>query len=175
MNNELKQSLGVAGVGAAAAAAGFGASKAYGNDSGTSVMYSAGAGLTASVLAHVIQKKVNERQPIAGKTNSLLASLVAGTGVSVASLTGLNALLNNKAFMSRAQKANKTVFDSPVGKSLTGLNKALSDTVQAIPYLNKGKNLSKAVGRNKPAIASLLAGAATVPFVYNALRGSGSD
>jgi hypothetical protein len=185
MKESVRQNLTTAGIGTAAGAAGFAAAKGLGNDGATSTAVGAGVGLTAALLAAVINRKVKQRPPLMSPTNAAIASATGGGAIGIASLTGMNALSENDSYKKGVSKASDFILDlatkpnAPIqnafGKSLLELG-SLSGTPAAWDNNSSWiKNVFNAARRHKRIGASALIGLASTPFIYNALRGNGSD
>lgn len=185
MKESVRQNLTAAGIGTAAGAAGFAAAKGLGNDGATSTAVGAGVGLTAALLAAVINRKVKQRPPVMSPGNAAVTSALGGGSLGIASLTGINTVLDSAQYKSGVNKAHNFVEglakspNSPIknafGKALLDIGK-LPGSPQPWSDNNSWiKNVFNAARRHKRIGASALIGLASTPFIYNALRGNGSD
>ena len=185
MKESLRQNLTTAGIGTAAGAAGFAAAKGLGNDGATSTAVGAGVGITAALLAAVINRKVKQQSPLMSPGNATIASALGGGSLGIASLTGMNAISENAQYKSSVNKAKNFIEDlayAPNAPLKNAFGNALLDIGNLPgypePWSDKNswiKNVFNAARRHKRIGASALIGAASMPFIYNALRGNGSD
>lgn len=185
MKESVRQNLTTAGIGTAAGAAGFAAAKGLGNDGATSTAVGAGVGLTAALLAAVIHRKTSQRSPIMSPGAAATTSLIGGGAVGMGSLAGMNAISDNAQYKTGVNKAKNFIYamaaqpDAPIknafGRALLDIGRLSSPASEWSDNKSWIKNVFNAARRHKRIGASALIGAASMPFIYNALRGNGSD
>ena len=186
MKESVRQNLTTAGIGTAAGAAGFAAAKGLGNDGATSTAVGAGVGLTAALLAAVIHKKTSQRSPMMSPGAAVSTSLIGGGAVGMGSLAGMHALSESDLFKN-TQKKSVSLIDSLINKKNAPVQNAIGKAFKELGGLTPApadkwdskssfvKNIFNAARRHKRIGGSMLLGAASMPFIYNALRGNGSD
>lgn len=153
----------------------------------------------------ITKKTIVEPQPLVGRGLAASTGALAGGTTALSTLGGLAYLddkFGNKVspYISDSlrnagwEKRNSFVGQLPKGKSLPLIpkdgtlaplarelykaNRKLSGSVATMGTGDKASKLGKLVGpllRNKKWTAASVAGLATIPLVYKALRGNGSD
>ena len=200
----LKKDATTVGLGLAAGAAGYGAAKLFDKSNHEAAAAGAVTAGVASLLAHLINKKLSERHPILSPANAALAATATGAGTSAASLGVMN-VLKDKLGPTIASGYNKTLDAiAPSASSTqqrtqnfirTGIRDTHDDIVNS--YKKWVADIAREAGRkpnkldpskpgklikllnatlqNKRKAASLVLGATAIPYAYNFIRGNGSD
>lgn len=183
MKDTFKNSVGDLGIGAAAAAAGFGAANVAGEDKSTALMVGAGTGLMATLISHLIRRKVSERGPIMGVGEAAVASGAAGIATSGAALTGLNFIENSGLYKTMKdglstwgkQTRGRNSLGEAAGQSYDQVARLLNSASKVNQDSGKFKKAISALSKNKKLVGAGLLGMAAMPFTYDLLRGNGSD
>lgn len=202
-DSSLRKDASTVGLGLAAGAAGYGAAKLFDKSNHEAAAAGAVTAGVASLLAHLINKKLSERHPILSPVNAGIAATAAGAGTSAASLGVMNVLKDklgptvssaySKALDAIAPSAStqqrtqnfirtgiRDTHDDIVNsyqKWVAGIAREANRVPNQLDPSKPGKliKLLNATLKNKRKAASLVLGAAAIPSVYNFIRGNGSD
>ena len=187
MNSDTKATLSTLGTGLTAAAAGYGASSAMGGDNASSLMTGTLSGIMAALLAHmIVRKTIKEQSPLVSGPTAGAASLFAGTTTGVGALGGLSWLENkygNKInnflpdLYTKGQQSGNGFLQALSG-TLSNYHNDISANLNRVGTGSNSSTYAKILGpvlRNKKAFGAGLVGLATMPIIYKALRGNGSD